>query len=376
MEELKKIKKSSPITRQEYEMIQEGHLKLEDEVKEDTTIKPKQQQPIKEEVIIKEDIPKVEIKKESEMFISAYDNIDSFFYKVSNRFFEPIPTGFKSLDEKLEGGIANQTLVIVGGGTSIGKTAFTLNLISNIAKSRPIVYFTLEMSEEQIISKLYSHLIYKSEKITISNTDIMKAYDKTIVSDESLKSFIKTIKQQDLLKNIIIRRPYNSTINGIIKEIDDIILKQTLQDKEAPVIVIDYLQFIQGDKQQDSASIIKEIQRQLKAYIMKNNTIAILQTANSRPTNNQKKTDIYSGRDTSDIEYSADYLFQLNFYEYQHEKNCEETIEDLEKKRPKRRTLTIHKCKYGNRGEAVDFIFNGKTSTFEEIEAKSQPKIF
>jgi replicative DNA helicase len=302
---------------------------------------------------------------------NAMNIIDSFFETIDSGIYKPCPTGFTKLDEKTNGGISNQSLVILGGGTSVGKTTFALNLMSNFAKTRPIVYYTLEMSEEQILSKLYSHLAFKTNGMKVSNSNILQSYDKNKMTEYQRSKLLEAIREHEELKNIFVRFPESSNIDFLMNEIVQITKELKEQEQLAPIIVIDYLQFIQGGQKEDIQSLIKRIQRNLKKYAIEENTIVFLLSANSREANRRKESDIDSGRDTSDIEYTSDYNMQLNFYEYEHRKNTKASVKELSRVNPKKMTITIHKQRFGERGLMIDYYFNGISNTFEEIQEES-----
>ena len=68
-----------------------------------------------------------------------------------------IPTGFSDLD-KLTGGFQPGSLNIIAARPSMGKTAFALNIASHAAlrEDVPVLIFSLEMSAEQLVSRLLS----------------------------------------------------------------------------------------------------------------------------------------------------------------------------------------------------------------------------
>lgn len=319
--------------------------------------------------VLSDEEPKQDSLQDNLIEANALNQIQSFFDKVDSEIFKPIPTGMTKLDEALSGGLSMQSLVLLGGMTSVGKTTFTLNLVTNLAKQRPIVYFTLEMSEEQILSKIYSHLAYTGGGMTISSTNILQSYDKNKMTDYQRSKLIEELNKHTELSNIIVKFPEKATIDYLMQEINAMTKQFKEQGQEAPIIVIDYLQFIQGNAREDSQNLIKRIQRLLKKYAIEENTFVILLFANSRKANETKESAIDSGRDTSDIEYSSDYNLQLNFYEYEHEgSTCKKSVKELSSINPKRMTLTIHKQRFGQRGKMIDFTFNGINNTFEAID--------
>lgn len=74
-------------------------------------------------------------------------------YKQGKKTYEGIPSGFKILDDTL-GSFQNGYVYTIGARTSMGKTTFMLNLISNILKNKRVGVFSLEMSSQIIYAKL------------------------------------------------------------------------------------------------------------------------------------------------------------------------------------------------------------------------------
>lgn len=61
------------------------------------------------------------------------------------------PTGFQDLDQ-LTGGLAG--LVLIAARPSMGKTSLLLEIARHIAKSAPVVFFSLEMSKRELMARL------------------------------------------------------------------------------------------------------------------------------------------------------------------------------------------------------------------------------
>lgn len=66
-----------------------------------------------------------------------------------------VPSGYPSID-RVTGGWQNSTLTVIGGDTSVGKTAFALNIARNAAVDHnvPVAYFSLGMVTERITRRL------------------------------------------------------------------------------------------------------------------------------------------------------------------------------------------------------------------------------
>lgn len=80
--------------------------------------------------------------------------------EAANGDFKPdyTPTGFKELDERLDGGLRGGELIVVGARPSMGKTAMGMNIIKHIAlnEGKPCGVFSMEMPDIQITKRLMS----------------------------------------------------------------------------------------------------------------------------------------------------------------------------------------------------------------------------
>ena len=99
-----------------------------------------------------------------------------------------VPTGLKDLDEKL-GGLHKSDLVIIAARPSMGKTALATNIAYNAAlqiknnnKKSSVAFFSLEMSSEQLSTRILS------EQTRIQSTDIRRGK----ATEEQLNKFIQT----------------------------------------------------------------------------------------------------------------------------------------------------------------------------------------
>ena len=69
-----------------------------------------------------------------------------------------LASGFYDLDS-LTQGFQKSDLIIVAGRPSMGKTAFSINVILNLLKKykRPVLFFSLEMSKEQLVYRILAN---------------------------------------------------------------------------------------------------------------------------------------------------------------------------------------------------------------------------
>ena len=79
-------------------------------------------------------------------------------------------TGFRHLDEQLNGGIKSG-LYVIGAIPSLGKTTFTLQLADNIARQgNKVIIFSLEQSRFELVSKAISRLTWEYKPRRCKNT--------------------------------------------------------------------------------------------------------------------------------------------------------------------------------------------------------------
>lgn len=105
-----------------------------------------------------------------------------------------ISTGFPLMDKQLSGLQENQ-LIIVAGKTGMGKTSFALNIVEHVGiiVDRPVAVFSLEMSRDQLASRLLcGRAMVDSQKTRIgqlTGDDFQKLAD-AMVPFEASKIYI------------------------------------------------------------------------------------------------------------------------------------------------------------------------------------------
>jgi replicative DNA helicase len=99
---------------------------------------------------IKQDIASIEA-----ILSESFDRLDELH--KDKKQIRGVPTGYRDLDNILAG-LQRSDLFILAARPSMGKTAFVLNLTRNIATkaAEPVLFFSLEMSKEQLVDRLLS----------------------------------------------------------------------------------------------------------------------------------------------------------------------------------------------------------------------------
>jgi replicative DNA helicase len=144
---------------------------------------------------------------------------------------EAIATGFRELD-LLIGGIDPGEVVVVAGRPSMGKTAFALNLVANVAldANTPTLLFALESTKEAVVNRLI---------VAEARVDSGK-FRRGKLSDEE---FIRVGRAAGTLTHapIWIDELPERSFDQLMKKI-----RQFHAEAAVKMVVIDYLQLLEG----------------------------------------------------------------------------------------------------------------------------------
>mgnify|MGYP004558767841 FL=1 len=231
-----------------------------------------------------------------------------------------VPSGFAELDLRTAG-FHNSELIILAARPAMGKTAFALNIATNVAtrSNIPVLLFSLEMSKEQLVNRiLCSEAMVDSNKL------------KTGKIEEN--DWVKIVEALGPLSE---SEMYIDDTAGIsITEIRAKARKLKLE-KNIGLIVIDYLQLIQGSGNRRNGSReqeISEISRSLKILAKELNipVIALSQLSRAAEQRNDHRPMLSDLRESGSIEQDADivmFLYRDDYYNDESEnKNIAEVI--------------------------------------------------
>ena len=222
-----------------------------------------------------------------------------------------IPTGFLDLDYRTAG-LQPSDLVLIAARPSMGKTAFMLNLARNVAFKRdlPMAIFSLEMSKEQLINRMFS---------MESNVDSQKLRTGQL-DDQDWERLIESAGVIGKSGLIIDDTPGIS-----ITELRSKCRKYKLEHGLS-IVMIDYLQLMTGSGRTDSRQQeISDISRSLKALARELSVpvIALSQLSRAveqRPDHRPMLSDL---RESGAIEQDADvvmFIYRDEYYNHDSEK--------------------------------------------------------
>lgn len=247
----------------------------------------------------------ISLKKAADTLLPVQDTMYDVFeqlgelMKLKNRIVG-VPTGFRVLDYKLSG-LKKSDLIIVAGRPAMGKTSFSLNMAQYAAlhAGRTVVVFSLEMSREQLIMRLFS-----SE----SKIDMQRMLTGTINEDE-LVVVAQSLEPLGKSK-LFIDDSAMATVPEIRSKCRRLKVRYGLD-----LIVIDYLQLMRSTRKSDNRQQeISEITRSLKVLARELDVPILLLSQLSRAPE-QRRDDhrpvLSDLRESGAIEQDADIVLLL-----------------------------------------------------------------
>jgi replicative DNA helicase len=235
---------------------------------------------------------------------SALYFLNTVFYKAVDKYvsYQKKRTGFELLDKNLDG--LMPALYLLGAGSSLGKTTFMLQMADNIARNgNDVLYFSLEQSKFELISKSLSRFAWVEFNEKVTAKQVMYNIDMELTS-QCIDLYKSTAERLFI---------YEGNFNTTVKEIENKINGHISLTGNKPVVIIDYLQVIQGENvAMSDKSIIDNMVTTLKR-ISRNLFIPIFVISSLNRANYQNPISYESFKESGSIEYTADVLLGLQY---------------------------------------------------------------
>jgi len=238
-----------------------------------------------------------------EKMVNRYENRDQLV---------GIPTGFYDFDD-LTSGLQKSDLIIIAARPAMGKTAFALNIAQNVAlrAKEPVAIFSLEMSKEQLMQRLLcSEAEIDSQRVRSGH---MQANDW-----EKITNVMNYFTDVPLY--------IDDTPGATIVDIRAKCRRLVNENKKLGLVIIDYLQLMEGSKSQDDRfQQISSISRGLKSLARELNVpvIALSQLSRAVEQRTEKKPMLSDLRESGAIEQDADIVIFIHRDEYYEPENIE-----------------------------------------------------
>lgn len=267
-----------------------------------------------------------------------------------------IPTGLKL--DKITGGWADTDLIILAARPSMGKTTFALYCALVAAKKQiPVLFFSLEMSASQIITKMLATQAQVDSDKLRRGFGLENEWENINAAAALLASLPIQIEEQ------------------AAQSINQVRTKSklwALRHKQKGIIFVDYIQLMQGEKggnrEQEVASISRGLKGVAKELDMP--VIALSQLSRSLESRSldEKRPRLSDLRESGSIEQDADvvtFLFRPEYYGLQVDENGNSTQGMTE--------TIVAKQRNGTLGTACLYM-DPTTSRFSDEQQSYLPK--
>lgn len=325
----------------------------------------------KKEEIVQAQKEKEEQERKEYIKSSASGFLPEFMKEVySRKEGRYIPTGFRKLDLKLDGGLY-PGLYVFGAISSLGKTTLVTQIIDQAAEAgHDVLLFSLEMSKSQIVAKslsrlTYCHCIESKKNIKMAKTVRAltngKLYD--LFSREELQVIDAAFSRyKEYAEHIFIKEGIGDI--GVPQIVDEVVKHERITGNK-PIVVVDYLQILAPydvratDKQNIDKSVL-ELKR-----LSRDHDIPVIGISSLNRANYSTEINMAAFKESGAIEYTTDVLIGLQF------KGAGNAGFDANKEKtkiPREIELMILKNRNGETGSKIEYEYHPAFNVFREVE--------
>ena len=236
----------------------------------------------------------------SETLIQTFQEIET---RQEGAALPGISSEFYDLDV-MTGGFQRSDLIIVAGRPSMGKTSFAVGIARNIAEKFPVAIFSLEMSKEQLVQRLLA-----------SEAGIESNYLRTgRISQNQWGDLSRALGTLSELPMYI-----DDTANQTVMQMRSQVRRlQAEQGEKLGLVLIDYLQLMEGSGSDNRVQELSKITRSLKGLARELNVpvIALSQLSRGVEARTNKRPMMSDLRESGAIEQDSDLIIMLYRDEY------------------------------------------------------------
>ena len=226
----------------------------------------------------------------------VYNQIAS--YNNEAGYLKGVPTGFPALD-KATLGFQKGDLIILAARPSVGKSAYALNLAINACRAGnfSVAFFSLEMSIEQLMMRLFSY----------ESSIPMSSLQKGTLTDQEM-ILLGRSRQKLSQYNIFFDESNSTNVYDIRTK-----CRQLKQQGHLDLVIIDYLQLISHEGKGSRQEEVSQISRNLKtlARDLEVPVLALSQLSRSIEGREDKRPVLADLRESGSIEQDADVVMFL-----------------------------------------------------------------
>ena len=264
---------------------------------------------------ISQEKPSKGLTPTSEILTKTFEEIEN---NSTGKAIAGIPVNFYDLDAMTQG-LQRSDLIIVAGRPAMGKTSIVLNMAKSVAQIHelPVCIFSLEMSKEQLTYRLLSMEVgIESSRL---KTGRLQQEEWPLLGEG-----INTLGQ---LPMYIDDKPNSSVLE--MRSLCRRLIAE--QKKELGLIIIDYLQLMEGSNTDNRVQEISRITRGLKgmARELKVPVVALSQLSRGVESRTNKRPMLSDLRESGSIEQDADLVLMIYRDEYYNPETTDRGITEV-----------------------------------------------
>jgi replicative DNA helicase len=277
---------------------------------------------------------------------SAFNRIDEL-HKEGHKF-RGVPTGFPDLDNILAG-LQKSDLVILAARPSIGKTTLALDIARHVGiqEKVPVGIFSLEMSSDQLIDRMIA---------AEAEVDLWRLRTGRLKSEGEGNDFQKIGEAMGILSEAPIF--IDDTASANVMEMRTM-ARRLQAEHNLGLIIIDYLQLMEGRGSENRVQEISEISRSLKNLAREINIPILVLSQLNRAVESRSPQipKLFDLRESGSIEQDADVVLFL----YREDREKPDT--------PNKNIVEVHIAKHRNGPIGrMQLYFNENSTTFKSLE--------
>jgi len=283
-----------------------------------------------------------------DLVLQSYEKIE---YRYNHRDeLTGVQTGFYDLDT-LTSGLQKSDLIILAARPSMGKTAFALNIAQNVAirAKVPVAIFSLEMSKEQLVQRmLCSEAEVDSQRLRSGH---MQSKDW-----EKLAGAMNEFAEAPIY--------IDDSAGCTLTDIRAKCRRLAMEEKKLGLVVIDYLQLMEGVGKEDRIQQISAISRGLKTLARELDVpvIALSQLSRAVEQRKDRRPMLSDLRESGAIEQDADIVMFIYRDDYYNREEGDESPKATGKEG--KSDIIIAKHRNGPVGD-FELLFQGNITKFK-----------
>lgn len=290
----------------------------------------------------------------SEILHETFDRLDELHREKGK--LRGVPTGFTDLDNKLAG-LQKSDLIILAARPSMGKTSLALDFVRHVAmvEKKAVGIFSLEMSKDQLVDRLLA---------AEADVDLWKMRTGKLNDLGPDNDFERIGHALGRLSEAQIFIDDSGALN--IMELRTK-ARRLQSEHELDLIVVDYLQLMQGRSLENRVQEVSEISRSLKILAKELNVPVLALSQLSRAVEQRggdKKPQLSDLRESGSIEQDADVVMFI----YR-----DEMYAGKDSKKPHIAEILIRKHRNGPTGD-IELFFDAEKTSFKNL-AKQPPSV-